>query len=205
MIKFNCSQCGHTMKVPDAAAGKRGKCKKCGEVMGVPMLSEPEPVALSTPAADSLDGFPELENLPEEDYGFPPILPEEPPEEEFTALPNRNRRGRPVRYERREELQSSDQRYPMLSLYLMIIKILIVITYVVVLIFGGIIVYGMIDASLKVAEQLDTQAKLTPIITTTIAYFMVATFILVAALAAIEFARVIIDTEYNTRKIAARL
>ncbi|MCA9042271.1 MAG: hypothetical protein KDA65_18105, partial [Planctomycetaceae bacterium] len=44
MIQFSCPQCGHTMKVPDEAAGKRGKCKNCGEAMRVP---HQEPTAMA--------------------------------------------------------------------------------------------------------------------------------------------------------------
>jgi len=41
-IPVTCGGCGHTMDVPDAHAGKRGRCKRCGEVVRVP---SPELVA----------------------------------------------------------------------------------------------------------------------------------------------------------------
>lgn len=41
MIDITC-QCGHQMQVPDGAAGKHGKCPKCGQRVEVPV---PSPVA----------------------------------------------------------------------------------------------------------------------------------------------------------------
>ena len=39
MIRFQCTHCGHRMKVADAHAGKRGKCPKCARVVVVPPQS----------------------------------------------------------------------------------------------------------------------------------------------------------------------
>lgn len=36
MIEFACHACGRSMRVQDAAAGKRGKCKDCGAVVTIP-------------------------------------------------------------------------------------------------------------------------------------------------------------------------
>lgn len=36
MIEFACGQCGNRIRVSDEAAGKRGKCNKCGVVVKVP-------------------------------------------------------------------------------------------------------------------------------------------------------------------------
>jgi hypothetical protein len=46
-IDVTCDACGARFKAPDAAAGKRGKCKKCGAVITVPV---PEPIG--APAAE---------------------------------------------------------------------------------------------------------------------------------------------------------
>jgi ABC-type multidrug transport system permease subunit len=35
-IQFQCQQCGHAMQLPDASAGKQGKCPKCGVAVTVP-------------------------------------------------------------------------------------------------------------------------------------------------------------------------
>ncbi|MBP86055.1 MAG: hypothetical protein CMJ64_04955 [Planctomycetaceae bacterium] len=35
-IQFQCPHCGHSMQLPDAAAGKQGKCPKCQGVVTVP-------------------------------------------------------------------------------------------------------------------------------------------------------------------------
>lgn len=36
MIGFKCSECGKSFRVPDEAAGKRGKCPSCGTVLSIP-------------------------------------------------------------------------------------------------------------------------------------------------------------------------
>ncbi len=59
-IDVTCDGCGARFKAPDAAAGKKGKCKKCGAVIAVPV---PEPV----PAAASDDDM--------YDIAEPPPLP----------------------------------------------------------------------------------------------------------------------------------
>jgi hypothetical protein len=42
-IAVSCPSCGTSAKVPDSAAGRRGKCRGCGSVVQVP-LKEPPPV-----------------------------------------------------------------------------------------------------------------------------------------------------------------
>lgn len=36
MIKFECSKCGHSYRVPDQYAGKRVRCKECTTVNSIP-------------------------------------------------------------------------------------------------------------------------------------------------------------------------
>ena len=45
-IDVACEACGARFKAPDGAAGKKGKCKKCGAVIAVP-VPEPIPAAVS--------------------------------------------------------------------------------------------------------------------------------------------------------------
>lgn len=40
MIKFNCTQCGHSYRVSDEYAGKRVKCKGCGTPNVIPAAAE---------------------------------------------------------------------------------------------------------------------------------------------------------------------
>jgi hypothetical protein len=40
MIQFNCPKCNSPFKVSDEAAGKRGKCNKCGNFVVVPQLPQ---------------------------------------------------------------------------------------------------------------------------------------------------------------------
>jgi len=43
MIEFSCPHCGNRIKAQDAAAGKRGKCRHCGQTVEVPSLESPPP------------------------------------------------------------------------------------------------------------------------------------------------------------------
>ncbi|MEO8269296.1 MAG: zinc ribbon domain-containing protein [Aureliella sp.] len=54
-IKFKCG-CGHVLTVPDAFAGKNGKCPKCQKSVKVPMpkASAPKPVAAQVGVMDAL-------------------------------------------------------------------------------------------------------------------------------------------------------
>lgn len=36
MIKFNCSKCGHSYRVPEQHAGKRVRCKECSTINTIP-------------------------------------------------------------------------------------------------------------------------------------------------------------------------
>lgn len=48
-IQFPCSQCSAPMTAPEAAAGKRGKCSRCGTLNRVPSpLPTVEPVQVET-------------------------------------------------------------------------------------------------------------------------------------------------------------
>jgi hypothetical protein len=51
-IDVSCDACGARFKAPDAAAGKRGKCKKCGAAITVPV---PEPVPAAAAEDDMYD------------------------------------------------------------------------------------------------------------------------------------------------------
>lgn len=41
MIRIKCPNCGHRLKVPDSAAGKKGKCPRCGAVVELPAAAAP--------------------------------------------------------------------------------------------------------------------------------------------------------------------
>ena len=38
MIRFDCFKCGHSYRVPDKYAGKRVRCKECGEINLIPAV-----------------------------------------------------------------------------------------------------------------------------------------------------------------------
>jgi hypothetical protein len=57
-ILFNCPLCSHRLKVPDDAAGKRGKCPACGVRVAIPHESEDSgdfPIPLDAALATSLN------------------------------------------------------------------------------------------------------------------------------------------------------
>ncbi len=72
MITFKCRSCGHRLRVPDAGAGRKGKCPKCSTVVRVPQVaSEPsEPV-----------------DVPDWDNGELQLKQESPPQPSSEGLP----------------------------------------------------------------------------------------------------------------------
>ena len=40
MIAFQCSSCGQSFEVDDSLAGKKGRCRNCGQIFTVPGLRE---------------------------------------------------------------------------------------------------------------------------------------------------------------------
>jgi DNA-directed RNA polymerase subunit RPC12/RpoP len=83
-ISIACTQCGTTIKAPDEAAGKKGRCPKCKAVILIPELDdfvepdedfvEPEPESfetetLPTPAQDSV-GFVKIKDNVAGEYGL---------------------------------------------------------------------------------------------------------------------------------------
>ncbi len=55
MIRFNCFKCEHSYRVPDQYAGKRVRCKECGEINLIPSV-ELETVGCGDSVAN-LNGF----------------------------------------------------------------------------------------------------------------------------------------------------
>ncbi len=56
MIAFSCQSCGTSFRVPDANAGKKGKCTKCGAIMMIPAPMAPAPAEPEPFGASSLLG-----------------------------------------------------------------------------------------------------------------------------------------------------
>ncbi len=67
MITFDCDTCGHSVRVKDEFAGRKGKCPKCGAVLQIPGdAPEPEPVT--------------AESASEATPVAPPVRADEPPD-----------------------------------------------------------------------------------------------------------------------------
>ena len=85
-IKVSCHSCGGKFNAPDAAAGKKTKCPKCGGVIEIPTPGTETPAeffASPEPAAPPKDEVYEAEPVPsglfdDEDFNLdpPPPLPE---------------------------------------------------------------------------------------------------------------------------------
>jgi acetyl esterase/lipase len=71
-IRFTCTDCGKTFDVDDQWAGKRVKCKVCGNVLQIPNLPAAKPRAgpPPLPRRESVPSF----QPPQEEQGIPPIL-----------------------------------------------------------------------------------------------------------------------------------
>jgi phage FluMu protein Com len=48
MIRFSCKHCGQKIRVPEAGAGRKGKCPKCKNIVLVPQVEDTTPVASRT-------------------------------------------------------------------------------------------------------------------------------------------------------------
>jgi hypothetical protein len=51
MIQFDCCKCEHSYRVSDQYAGKRIRCKECGEINMIPSI-EPESVSCGDSVAN---------------------------------------------------------------------------------------------------------------------------------------------------------
>lgn len=58
MINFECSHCGNPIKVPDQAAGRKGTCNNCGELVLVPNDSVVPPTKLVRQKSDEVTSLP---------------------------------------------------------------------------------------------------------------------------------------------------
>src|SRR5437762_285003 len=57
-MQVTCSNCQSKIRVPDAAAGKKGKCPKCGNIIAIPAAEAPAENAAPGPAKGTAAGSP---------------------------------------------------------------------------------------------------------------------------------------------------
>lgn len=74
MIRFTCQECGRPVRVPDALAGKKGRCPHCKQVIQVP-VAEPPPTG---EVADLAAALPAQRPQPPAEPPRPPPPPPEP-------------------------------------------------------------------------------------------------------------------------------
>jgi predicted RNA-binding Zn-ribbon protein involved in translation (DUF1610 family) len=80
-IHVTCNQCGHTLKAPDAAAGKKGKCPSCGAIVQIPLAPAPGEAVVEAEAIDDpgiIPMAPEPGDAPPTADGAPPGAPRRP-------------------------------------------------------------------------------------------------------------------------------
>lgn len=71
MIKFSCTHCGHSYRIPDEYAGKRVKCKGCGTVNTIPAVDTEKNVIGS---GDSIAAYNSLlQELLKDEQQAPPL------------------------------------------------------------------------------------------------------------------------------------
>jgi hypothetical protein len=59
VIAFQCSSCGQSFEVGDSLAGKKGRCKNCGQIFTIPVLAPKAPRSVQrTPAKQSRNAGP---------------------------------------------------------------------------------------------------------------------------------------------------
>src|SRR5690242_6047025 len=75
---ITCSNCQSKIRVPDSAAGKKGKCPKCGTVIAIPLEEPPAEAAIAEPApVDEVPPAPVAEERAGSPFDF--SEPEPPP------------------------------------------------------------------------------------------------------------------------------
>jgi predicted Zn finger-like uncharacterized protein len=107
---ITCSNCQSKIRVPDSAAGKKGKCPKCGAVIAIPLEESPAEEAAAEPAA-------------EEPAGGSPFDFDEP------AAPRKGKSARTTGEETEEEAEAggegeAKQESPALSIVALVLGIL---------------------------------------------------------------------------------
>lgn len=78
-IQFHCPSCAATLKVPDAAAGKKGTCPKCGTALLVPRVEPPPP---SPQHQTAQSAAPSESDSPVPEFPVAETQPNAPPESE---------------------------------------------------------------------------------------------------------------------------
>lgn len=81
-IQFHCPSCAATLKVPDAAAGKKGTCPKCGTALLVPRVEPPPPAPTTPQRQPAQSAAPSESDSPVPEFSFAETQPNAPPESE---------------------------------------------------------------------------------------------------------------------------
>ena len=77
-ITFACESCGKSFTIDDKFAGKKGKCKQCGEVMDIPSRRPPDP-ARAKPSKVDVYGFEDDEGSSRYSRSDPASVEDTPP------------------------------------------------------------------------------------------------------------------------------
>jgi len=196
---FPCPKCGRTiLNVPESYAGQRGRCLQCKNLVTIPtmVITESQPVAAPSPPQPGKPGYaphyaPATPRQVSEQHS-PIVLENPPPPFVDTNKPQPRRKH--------QQLQKGliPRRYPFLRKYCGILSI-------VGLIVGGFtILYGLVIAvSPLFGVHIPELGVASPLLFIIIglAFGLAGYAISIMWLAGVDFIRVVMDIEENTRKL----
>lgn len=196
---FPCPKCGKTiLNVPESYAGQRGRCLQCKSLVTIPtmVISESQPVAAPSPPQPGKPGYaphyaPAAPRQVSEQHS--PIALEDPPPPFVDT-------NKPQPRRKHQQLQKGliPRRYPFLRKYCGILSI-------VGLIVGGFtILYGLVIAvSPLFGVHIPELGVASPLLFIIIglAFGLTGYATSIMWLAGVDFIRVVMDIEENTRKL----
>ena len=192
MITTRCPKCGNETRVPDSIVGKKVRCKDpaCGQVYAA--VEYPDSVLAAAPVAAG----PGMAPANPADL-FRPSLPE--PEWDIPEEPD------PTEKRSSSRGKGSTQKYPNLIKYLGYVQTSALVQLVLLLILAGIIL--LVSILGPILRNSPLQEAIVTIMTgglTATLIGLVAYSLYVFTMAGVDFVKVIIDIEANTRHTASQ-
>ena len=192
MITTRCPKCGNETRVPDSIVGKKVRCKDpaCGQVSAA--VEYPDSVLAAAPVAAG----PGMAPANPADL-FRPSLPEpewDIPEEPAPTEKRSSSRGK-----------GSTQKYPNLIRYLGYVQSLARIQLALFLLVAAL--FLVISVAAPIIRNVPFQDAIFPILSGVLTATLIglsAYILYVFTMAGVEFVRVIIDIEANTRLMASQ-
>lgn len=190
MITTRCTKCGNETRVPDSIVGKKVRCKdpECGQIYVA--VESVDAILSAAPAASGLDSVNPADL-------FRPSLPEpewSTPEDAGPRLKRLPSRG-----------SGSTDKYPNLIQYLGYVQSLAVIQLTLSLILAGLLL--VVSVVGPIVRNVPFQEAILPILSGLLMSTiigLIAYVLYVVTMAGVEFVKVIMDIEANTRRMASQ-